>query len=46
MQPSDRNGAGGLLLGLWLRGRVEQRAAPATEEPVRRRLADTAARDA
>jgi hypothetical protein len=36
----------GLLLGLWLRGRVEQRAAPATEEPVRRRLADTAARDA
>lgn len=36
----------GLLLGLWLRGRVEQRAAPATEEPIRRRLADTAARDA
>ena len=36
----------GLLLGLWLRGRVEQRAAPATEEPTRRRLADTAARDA
>src|SRR5882757_3951632 len=36
----------GLLFGLWLRGRVEQRSAPATPEPTRRRLADTAARDA
>jgi uncharacterized membrane protein YedE/YeeE len=36
----------GLLFGLWLRGRVEQRSTPATPEPTRRRLADTAARDA
>ena len=36
----------GLLFGLWLRGRVEQRSTSASLEPTRRRLADTAARDA
>jgi hypothetical protein len=36
----------GLLLGLWLRGRVEQRSTPATPSPTRQSLADTAARDA
>ena len=36
----------GLLFGLWLRGRVEQRSTSASPEPTRRRLADTAARDA
>jgi uncharacterized protein len=36
----------GLLFGLWLRGRVEQRSTPVAPEPARRRLADTAARDA
>jgi uncharacterized membrane protein YedE/YeeE len=36
----------GLLLGLWLRGRVEQRSTPAIPSPTRQRLADTAARDA
>ena len=36
----------GLLFGLWLRGRAEQRSAPASPGPTRRQLADTAARDA
>jgi len=36
----------GLLLGLWLRGRVEQQTAPAAAEPTRAQLAANAARDA